>query len=472
MSDKKSIKTTNQLLPDRLPPQNIEAEQSVLGALMLDKESIYKISDIVRPTDFYKRSHEIIFQAALDLYEKQEPIDFLSLSSRLREKKELETVGGLSYLTSLVNSVPTAAHIIHYATAVKQKKILRDIISASHDIAHLGYQESDDVDSLLDEVEQKIFNISQQSIQKKFTHVKPLVEEVYSRTMQLSEGGGKMLRGVPTGFSDLDNKLSGLQNSDLIILAARPSLGKTSLALDIARYVAVKEKVPVGIFSLEMSSDQLSDRFVAAESNIDLWKIRTGSNLRKESSNGEKNDISRILDAVNKISEAPIFIEDTPSPNIIQMRASARRLQAEHGLGLLVIDYLQLIQGRGRTDNRVEIVSEISRSLKGLAKELNVPVLALSQLSRATEMRDNQLPRLSDLRESGSIEQDADVVLFIYRQDKVKRSEFDEIDDNNGRPKTVEIHIAKHRNGPTGKADLHFQESIASFRNPEKFLNI
>ena len=453
-------------LPDRLPPQNIEAEQSVLGALMLDKDAIIKVADIVKPEDFYRKSHETIFRAMFELYEKQEPIDVLSLSNRLKEKEELENVGGLSYLTSLVNAVPTAAHIAHYANIIKEKKILRDLISASYDIARLGYQESDDVENLLDEVEQKIFSISQQSVQKNFFHIKPLVEKVGERTMLLSEGGGKIMRGVPTGFTSLDNKLSGLQKSDLIVLAARPSLGKTSLALDIARHVAVKEKIPVGIFSLEMSSDQLSDRFVAAHSAVDLWKIRTGMNLKKTEDRDGDSDIKRIIDAINAISEAPIFIDDTPSPDIIQMRTMARRLQSQHGLGLIIVDYLQLMRGRGRTDNRVEIVSEISRSLKGLARELSVPVLALSQLSRATEMRGDQPPRLSDLRESGSIEQDADVVLFIYRPDKAKKSEFD--DDNGATPKYAEIHIAKHRNGPIGKIELTFQEHLASFKEVDK----
>lgn len=450
-------------LPDRLPPQNVEAEQSVLGALMLDKDAIIKVADLLNPAAFYRKSHEVIFQAMIDLYEKREPIDLINLTNRLKEKRRLETVGGASYLTALVNAVPTAAHVAHYANIVREKKVLRDLISASYDIAQLGFQESDDVENLLDEVEQKIFSISQQSLQKNFVHVKPLVEQVGARAMQLSEGGGKMLRGTPTGFPALDNMLSGLQKSDLIVLAARPSLGKTSLALDIARHVGMREQIPVGIFSLEMSSDQLSDRFVAAESTVDLWRIRTGVNLKNE-----HNDIKRIIDAIDNISKAPIFVDDTPSPNIIQMRATARRLQAEQGLGLLIVDYLQLMQSRGKTDNRVEIVSEITRSLKGLAKELNIPVLALSQLSRATEMRDSQIPRLSDLRESGSIEQDADVVLFIYRPDKVKRSELDELtrEETNARP--VEIHVAKHRNGPTGKVELHFNEQLASFSNPEK----
>lgn len=464
MPIKKSQKISS--LPDRLPPQNIEAEQSVLGALMLDKDAIIKVADSIRPEDFYRKSHETIFRAMFELYEKQEPIDVLSLSNRLKEKEELENVGGLSYLTSLVNAVPTAAHVAHYANIVKEKKILRDLISASYDIARLGYQESDDVENLLDEVEQKIFSISQQSVQKNFCHIKPLVEKVGERTMLLSEGGGKIMRGVPTGFTSLDNKLSGLQKSDLIVLAARPSLGKTSLALDIARHVAVKEKIPVGIFSLEMSSDQLSDRFVAAHSAVDLWKIRTGLNLKKMEDRDGDSDIKRIIDAINAISEAPIFIDDTPSPDIIQMRTMARRLQSQHGLGLIIVDYLQLMRGRGRTDNRVEIVSEISRSLKGLARELSVPVLALSQLNRATEMRGDQPPRLSDLRESGSIEQDADVVLFIYRPDKAKKSEFD--DDNSTTPKHAEIHIAKHRNGPTGKIELTFQEHLASFKEIDK----
>lgn len=440
---------------ERIPPQNIEAEQSVLGSLMLDKEAVMKVVDFLTVKDFYKGTHQAVYKTMINLFERREPIDILSVTTKLRETKSLEEAGGQAYLAELVNSVPTASNIAHYAKIVQKKRILRELIGASYDIAQLGYKEEEDIDVLLDEAERRIFGISETSLTQNFVQVKSSLEEAFERIDKLhrQEGG---TRGVPTGFADLDNYLAGLQKSDLIVLAARPGLGKTSFALDIARNVAISAKVPVGLFSLEMSQEQLIDRLIASQADVDLWRIRTG-NL---SSTGEDNDFLRIQNALGTLSEAPIFIDDAPSPTIIQMRAMARRLQAEHGLGLIVVDYLQLIQPRTMSDNVVQQITEISRALKGLARELHVPVLALSQLSRAVEQRSPQIPRLSDLRDSGSIEQDSDVVLFIYRdvrdnEDSAKRNQ-------------AEIHIAKHRNGPLGKVPLYFDEKRVSFRDMAK----
>lgn len=441
---------------DRLPPQNIEAEQSVLGALMLSKDAIDKIADVLKSKDFYRGIHQTIYEAMLELYEKREPIDILSLSSKLNEKEKLEEIGGHSYLASLVNSVPTAAHINHYAKIVQRKSVLRNVINAAYNITEMAYDGDDDVDRLLDEAEQQIFQISQKSTRQSFIQMKSALEEAFERIDKLHKEGGA-LRGISTGFTDLDNYLGGLQKSDLVILAARPSLGKTTLAFDIARYAALKDKVPVGVFSLEMSHDQLIDRLIAAEAGVDLWRLRTG----RLSNEGEENDFTKIQEALGILSEAPIFIDDSASSNVLQMRTMARRLQAEHGLGLLIIDYLQLMQGTGTNEGRTQEVSEISRSLKNLARELNVPILAISQLSRAPEARPDQMPRLSDLRESGSIEQDSDVVLFIYREDKVKKE--------TERKNIADIVIAKHRNGPTGRVELYFDENRVSFRNLEKY---
>jgi len=440
---------------ERIPPQNIEAEQSVLGCLMLDKNAIIRVADLLRPGDFYRQIHNIIFDVMIELYEKGEPIDFLSLNNRLEEKRTLEDIGGPAYLTSLINMVPTAAHILHYAKIVHRKKVLRDLIEASQEITRLGYSEKEELEFILDEAEQRIFKISQKSLAQDFTPVKSTLEEAFERIEKLHQGDGA-LRGVPTGFNDLDNYLSGLQKSDLVILAARPSLGKTAMAMDIVRHVAIKEKIPVGVFSLEMSRHDVVDRLLAAEAGVDLWKLRTG----KLSAEGLDNDFARIQEAMSALSQAPIFIDDAPSPTVLQMRTMGRRLEAENKLGLIVVDYLQLIQPRTNTDNVVQQVSEISRALKGLARELEVPVLALSQLSRAVESRPDQVPRLADLRESGSIEQDADVVMLIYREDKTKK--------DSSRPNIADIFIAKHRNGPIGKAELYFNESQASFKNLER----
>lgn len=453
-------KTDLNLIPiDKLPPQSLEAEESVLGALMIDKNAITRVADVLRPEDFYKRPHHIIYAAILHLYEKSEPIDVLSLSNRLKETQELEAVGGAAYLAGMVNAVPTASNIVHYGKIVRHKKILRDLLAASQDIAQLGWQENQDIELVLDEAEKKIFSIAERSLKQDFLPIKSALEDAFLRLDRLHKGDGA-LRGIATGFMDLDNYLAGLQKSDLVVLAARPSLGKTSLAVDIARNVAVREKIPVGIFSLEMSKEQLVDRVLASEAGVDLWRLRTG----RLTMDGENSDLVKIQEAMGILAEAPIFIDDSASSNILQMRTMARRLQAEHGLGLLVVDYLQLMEGRNNnSENRVQEISEISRSLKNLARELDIPVLAISQLSRAVESRNPQIPRLSDLRESGSIEQDADVVLFIYREDREK--------PNTDRKNIAEIHIAKHRNGPTGKIELYFNADQVSFKSLAKHMD-
>ncbi len=435
----------------RLPPQNIEAEISLLGALMLDKNAIYRIVDIVNPEDFYRDTHRRVYESAIELASRREPIDILSLTSKLKEKNLLETIGGASYLSELVNAVPTASNIEHYATIVRKKRILRDLISVSQDIGELGYRESEDVDQLLDEAERKIFSIASKTL-KKITPIKPLLEEAWERIDKIHKNKGE-LRGVPTGFFELDNSLAGLQSGDMIVLAAGTSLGKTALALDIARNAAVGHNIPVGIFSLEMSNSQVIDRFIAATAQVDLWRLRTGRLSTQE------DDFIKIRDAMDKLARAPIYIDDESSLNILQIKARARRLQAEHGLGLVIVDYLQLMVPRTQSENVVQQVTEISRSLKALAKELNVPVLALSQLSRAVQQRHPPIPRLSDLRESGSIEQDADVVLFIYREDRYK--------ENSDRKNQADILIAKHRNGPIGKIGLYFNPEKASFTSLE-----
>ena len=451
-------KETKKPLPynlNQLPPQDIEAEQSVLGSLLIDKDAIVKIADIIAAGDFYRKSHEMIFKVMVELYAKSEPIDLLTVSSRLKEKKQFKDIGGMSYLTTLMNFVPTASNAVHYAKIVNQKRILRDLISASNEIASLAWEENKNIDEILDEAEKKIFSVSQTSLIQEFQHIKPHLAEAFERFDRLHKGDDAW-RGIPTGFLDLDKRLAGLQKADLIILAARPSLGKTSLALDIARHAAVNEKIPVGVFSLEMSKQQLVERLIAAEANVDLWRLRTG----QLSDEGKDNDFEKIGKALDRLSLAPIFIDDAASPNALQIRTMARRLQSEKGLELLIIDYLQLMQGTGRIENRTQEVSEISRSLKNLARELNIPVVAVSQLSRAPEARTDQVPKLSDLRESGSIEQDADVVIFIYREDKVKK--------NTDRKNIAEIHIAKHRNGPIGKIELYFNENYVSFKNLDK----
>jgi replicative DNA helicase len=439
----------------RVPPQNIEAERSVLGALMLDKDSIIKVANLIRNGDFYKDDHNMIYEAMVELYEQREPIDLLSLSNRLEEKGQLEKVGGSSYLTSLVNSVPSSSNITHYAKVVQKKSTLRKLINTAAEIVELGYKEAEDVEKILDEAEQKLFGVSQKYIKQDFVPIKSILEAAFDRIDELHKGDHK-LRGIPSGFPDLDNILAGFQKSDLVILAARPSIGKTSLALDLARQVAVQQKIPVGIFSLEMSSDQLIDRMLSAQSGVDLWRLRTG----RLKSGDTDDDFQRIGEAMGILSEAPIFIDDAGSANVMEMRTMARRLQAEHNVGLIIIDYLQLMEGRSGGDSRVNEISEISRALKQLARELNIPIIALSQLSRAVESRSPQIPKLSDLRESGSIEQDADIVMFLYREDREK--------PDTPNKNIVEVHIAKHRNGPVGRISMYFNEGMTSFKSLER----
>ncbi|NUQ57374.1 MAG: replicative DNA helicase [Candidatus Paceibacter sp.] len=436
----------------RIPPHNLEAEKSVLGALMLEPKVMDVVVDILQPEDFYHNKHQAIYEAIMDLHSKREPIDVLSLSNRLKEKKLLENVGGSAYLAELVNYVPTASNAKHYAEIVHKKSVLRDLIESSSHISQLGYKEEEEIDSLLDEAEKKIFSIARMSSKQRFVNMKTSMMDAWERFDKLHKSKGE-LRGTPTGFSELDNLLAGFQKSDLIILAARPSMGKSALALDIARNVACKYSIPVGIFSLEMSTQSLVDRMIASEAHVDSWKLRTGKLSSEE-------EFTRIRDALDRLSTAPIFIDDESSVNIMQMRAKARRLQAEHGLGLLVVDYLQLMVPRQKSDNMVQQITEISRSLKGLAKDLEVPVLALSQLARAVELRNPPIPKLHDLRDSGSIEQDADVVMFIYREDKYK--------PDTDRKNIAEIHVEKHRNGPTGKIDLYFNPEKVSFSGIER----
>jgi replicative DNA helicase len=436
---------------DRLPPQNLEAETALLGCLMLDKDAIIKVADTIISDDFYDLRHRLIYQAIVSLFEKSVSIDVLTVANILEEKKEMDRVGGSGYLATLVNSVPSAAHAEYYANIVRKKGTLRRLISSASEITNLAFSEDGEIENILDEAEQKLFGVSQKHLKQNFVPISNVLHETFERIDELHRSAGK-LRGLPTGFIEMDKKLGGFQKSDLIILAARPSMGKTTLALDIMRYVAVHTKTPVGIFSLEMSKDQLVDKLLSAESQVDFWKIRTGQLNEK--------DFEALGDAMGSLSEAPIFIDDTAGGNIMEIRTKARRLHTEHKLGLIVVDYLQLMAGKN-TDNRVQEISEISRSLKILARELNVPVLALSQLSRSVESRPDKVPLLSDLRESGSIEQDADVVMFIYREDMYNGK-------NSSRPNIAEIHIRKHRNGATGQVDLFFDGERASFRNLDK----
>ncbi|MEK7174686.1 MAG: replicative DNA helicase [Patescibacteria group bacterium] len=438
----------------KVPPQNTEAEQAVLGSLLIDKNAILKIADILTADDFYVPAHEKIFGTIIELYEKHQPIDVLSLTNRLKEIEALVDIGGSSYLAELTNRVTTSSHVDHYANIVKEKRVLRDLIRASSEIAENAFAPAAEFEDFLDEIEQKILNISQRSMPKNFVHIREELKTAYERIEKLHQHEGT-IRGVTTGFPGLDNLLSGLQRSDLVVLGARPSMGKTSLALDIARHAAMAG-TPVGIFSLEMSREQVIDRFISAQSNVPLWKLRTGRIT-------DDMEFQMIQKSLDELSHASIFIDDTASPTVLQMRSMARRLQIEHGLGLLVVDYLQLIMPRSSTPNMVQQVTEISRGLKGLARELNVPVLALSQLSRGVEQRDTKEPRLSDLRESGAIEQDADVVMFIYRKDR---------DKPDGPPEEqgiAKINIAKHRNGPLGSVDLRFDQERASFVAIDKY---
>jgi len=431
----------------RIPPQNVESEQALLGSILLRPEVIVEVMDIIRPEAFYADKHKTIFDAMLKLYEKREPIDILTLSSKLKESVDLDRIGGMSYLTEIVNSVPSASNVEHYAEIVSKKHTMRKLIEAAEHIAKIGYDEETEIAELLDKAEKKIYEVTTKNISGKYFEMKDVLGEAMERLDRIHKSKG-VLRGVPTGFKDLDTKLSGLQNSDLIILAARPSIGKTSLALDIARNAAIRHNVPTVIFSLEMSAHQLIDRMLSAESKVSAWELRTG-NLKLE------EEFGRISAALDPLSKAPLFIDDQAGNNILKIRSIVRRLKHEKNLGLIIVDYLQLmtpIHTRGG-DNMVQQITEISHSLKQLAKEFDVPVLALSQLSRAVEQRGGK-PRLSDLRDSGSIEQDADVVLFIHR---------DANEEGGGKKQEAEILIEKHRNGPTGVVKLFFDKDKSSF---------
>jgi replicative DNA helicase len=448
---------------DRIPPQNIEAEQSLLGALLIDKDAILKIADIVRIEDFYRQAHSDIYDTMIELHAKREPIDMTTLPNRLSEKGLLERIGGRAYLTELSAIVATAAHVVNYATIIQTKATRRRLLSAAGEIVTLAHEETEDLSALLDEAEQKLFGVSKSQLQTNFTSIKDTLDGTFERIDELHKQSGK-LRGIPTGYRDIDSLLAGLQRSDLVILAARPSVGKTSFALDIARNAAIRTKLPVGIFSLEMSKEQLVDRMLCAEAGVDLWKMRTG----KLNDNGDDSDFSRIGHALGSLSEAPIFIDDTANVNVMEIRTKARRLQTEHGLGMLVIDYLQLMESRRTrsSDNRTQEVAEITRALKGIARELDIPVVALSQLSRLTEQSKPAIPKLSHLRESGSIEQDADVVMFLYRKAADKNYKLEEIPLDERY--LAEVHVAKHRNGPCGVVKMFFDEARVSFKDLEK----
>ncbi len=396
MADNKNLK---------IPPHSLEAEASMLGSVLLDKNVLLKIVDRIAAEDFYKEAHKTIFETIVELYSKHQPIDLLTVGNRLEEKKKLEQIGGRSFLVQLSNSVATASHASTYAKIVHKKAMLRRLLEAASGIAELGYKEEDDVDKLLDEAQQKVFNVSTQFMKQEFTPIRSVLTDAFDRIDELHKEKGKM-RGTPTGFPGLDNVLAGLQKADLIILAARPSVGKTSLALDMIRHIATKQKVPVGLFSLEMSKEQLVDRLLCSEANVDLWKMRTG----RLSDRPEDDDFPRIGHAMGVLAEAPIYIDDQANANIIQIRTKARRLQAEHGLGLIVVDYLQLMSAASKTESRVQEVAEMSRGLKGIARELGVPVLALSQLSRAVEMTKPAIPKLSHLRESGCLAAETKIV--------------------------------------------------------------
>ena len=436
----------------RIPPQSIPSEQAVLGSIMLRKDAIHEVEDIINPDSFYVEKHKKIYKAMLDLSLKNEPIDMLSLSTKLKEQKLLEAVGGNQYLAEIVNTVPSSTNVKHYAEIVQKKYVLRSLIEAADYVSELAFEEGDDhMEEILDMAEKKVFSVVSSPKSQKYINLKDALPEAYERLEKLHENKG-MLRGLSTGFKDLDTMLSGFQKSDLVILAARPSMGKTTLALDIARISSVVHEKSVLIFSLEMSSQQLVDRMLSAQSRVNAWNLRTG-NLSSD------REFSQLRDSLDKLAKAKIYIDDQPGNTIIRMKALSRRLKAEKGLDLIVVDYLQLMTTAKNYDSMVNQVTEISRSLKGLAKELNVPVLALSQLSRAIESRGGK-PRLSDLRDSGSIEQDADVVMFIHREDKGK----EEVEKTN----IAEILIEKHRNGPTGKIELYFDEKTTTFLNLEK----
>jgi len=435
----------------KLPPQDVDAETSLLGSLLIDQEAMVKIADVLNENDFYEDRHRHIFEAIRELYDNHKPIDVLTLSDQLKKKAKLDTVGGPQYLSELTNFVPSAAHVAQYAEIVSSKAMRRRLIKASQDITSFGYDESKDLQGLIEQAETKLFEVSQQHIKQDIVSLEQILAESFERLDELHNDSGK-IRGVPTGYRDLDNILAGLQRSDLFILAARPSMGKTAMVLNLAHNIAVKADQPVLIFSLEMSKEQLVDRILAKESGVSAWGLRTGHLT--------DDDFEKLSHAMGPLSEAQILIDDTPGITISDMRTKARREHHKRPLGLIVVDYLQLMSGGTRFSsdgNRVQEISEISRGLKGIARELNVPLVALSQLSRSVESRHPQIPQLSDLRESGSIEQDADVVAFLYREEYYN--------PDTERRNIMDVFIKKHRNGPTGHVELYFdleKQSISS----------
>ena len=435
---------------DRLPPQSIDGEQSVLGALLIDRDAVIEVADFLRPQDFYRQAHGTIYAAILELYERREPVDIVTVSETLERSQALEQVGGSAYLTSLINMTPTAVNAVHYGHIVERKAVLRNLIGAAGKIASIGYDDSADVSEAIDRAEQELYSVSEKRVDSGFAPLKTLLHAAYDRLDYLHQHKGE-ISGIRTGFADLDTLTSGLQKSDLVIVAARPSVGKTSLALNFAEHAAVQEGKSVGIFSLEMSKEQLVLRLLSSVANIDSQRLRTGFL--------EEMDFTRLAPAMNALAEAPMYIDDTPNISTMELRTKARRLQAEAGLDMLIVDYLQLMQSSttSRDANRVQEVSEITRGLKALARELQVPVVALSQLSRQTEMRESKEPRLSDLRESGSIEQDSDLVMFLWRE----KERGGEEEDPEG--EVINLRLSKHRNGPTGETKLYFRKRQTRF---------
>lgn len=440
----------------KIPPHNLDAEMSLLGAILIDEETLAETSDKVHADDFYEKRHAMVFAAMLRLYEKHRPVDLLTLSDELKRKDQLDTIGGSSYLTELTNYVPTAAHAEAYADIIAQNAVRRRLIKASSDIASLGFNEDTTTQEILERAEAELFSVSDTSLKQDLVSLEQILTESFDRMEELHKDRGK-LRGVRTGWRDLDNLTAGLQRSDLVVLAARPAMGKTTLVTNLAYNIATKEKQAVLFFSLEMSKEQLVDRMLADAAGVDAWNIRTG--------NLSDDDFEKLSHAMGEMAEAPIYIDDTPGVTVLEMRTKARRQAHAHPLGLIIVDYLQLMQGSGRSfdGNRVQEVSEISRGLKLIARELNVPVIALSQLSRSVEQRSPQVPQLSDLRESGSIEQDADIVAFIYRE-AYYNPETD-------RQNITDLILAKHRNGPTGKVELYFHPERLRFMSLDKRSN-
>lgn len=436
------------------PPQNPEAEASLLGAVLVDSDAIVRVADALDPSDFYEERHRRIYEAVTKLYEKHRPIDALTLSNQLKEDGFLEVVGGATYITELANYVPTAAHAEHYADIIRQKSMRRRLIKAAQDTVDLGFDETKSIQEVIETAETDLFNVSQQHVKQDIESIENILADSFERLDELHKNKGKV-RGVPTGFRDMDNILAGWQKSDLVILAARPAMGKTAVALNFAHNVAVKAEQPVLLFSLEMSKEQLVDRLLSMESGVDAWNIRTG--------NLNDSDFEKIGDAMGTLSEAPIYIDDTPGITVSEMRTKARREQHQRQLGLIIVDYLQLMSGSskfGGDGNRVQEISEISRGLKLIARELNVPVIALSQLSRSVESRSPQIPQLADLRESGSIEQDADIVMFLYREDYYN--------SETQRQNITDVIVSKHRNGPTGKIELYFDRAKQRFKSLDR----